>query len=290
MRIEDERESDNVEDVRGYSGGGGFPIGGRGLSVGGVILALVASYMFGIDPRYLLGMMDGAQQQAPVSSAPAPRPPHNDPKAVFVSRVLATTEDTWSRIFAEAGQRYQPPKLVLFTGSYPTACGLGQAATGPFYCPGDTKVYIDLRFYDLMRQRFHASGDFAEAYVIAHEVGHHVQNLLGVTSKVDRQRGRVSQSAYNALSVRLELQADCFAGIWANRMNRTKPFLESGDVEEAVTAATAIGDDTLQKQSTGHVVPDSFTHGTSAQRVRWLRQGLESGNVNACDTFSARQL
>jgi hypothetical protein len=152
------------------------------------------------------------------------------------------------------------------------------------------KVYIDLRFYDLMRQRFHASGDFAEAYVIAHEVGHHVQNLLGVTSKVDRQRGRVSQSAYNALSVRLELQADCFAGIWANRMNRTKPFLESGDVEEAVTAATAIGDDTLQKQSTGHVVPDSFTHGTSAQRVRWLRQGLESGNVNACDTFSARQL
>jgi predicted metalloprotease len=292
MRIEDERQSDNVEDMRGSSGGGGgFGIGGGSLSVGGVILALVASYIFGVDPRMLLGMMEGSsQQQAPVSSAPAPHPPQNDPKAVFVSRVLATTEDTWTQIFAEAGRRYQPPKLVLFTGSFPTACGLGQSAAGPFYCPGDTKVYIDLHFYDVMRQRFHAAGDFAEAYVIAHEVGHHVQNLLGIARKIDSQRGRVSQQQYNRLSVRLELQADCFAGVWANRTNRAKQFLEPGDVEEAIRAATAIGDDTLQKQAQGHVVPDSFTHGTSAQRVRWLRQGLESGDVKACDTFSTAQL
>jgi predicted metalloprotease len=239
----------------------------------------------------LIGMMQGSQQQAPVTShAPGPRPPESDAKAVFVSRVLATTEDTWAQIFSEAGRRYQAPKLVLFSGSFPTACGLGQSAAGPFYCPGDAKVYIDLRFYDVMRQRFHAAGDFAEAYVVAHEVGHHVQNLLGITRKIDAQRGRVSPQAYNRLSVRVELQADCFAGVWANRTDRSKHFLEPGDVEEALRAATAIGDDTLQEQATGHVVPDSFTHGTSAQRVRWLRMGLDSGDVNACDTFSAAQL
>jgi uncharacterized protein len=290
MRIGDERESDNVEDMRGASGGGGFGIGGGSLSIGGVVLALVASYIFGVDPRMLLGMMEGSQrQQAPVTQN-APRPPESDAKAVFVSRVLATTEDAWSQIFAEAGRRYQAPKLVLFHGSLPTACGMGQAAAGPFYCPGDAKVYIDLRFYDVMRQRFHAAGDFAEAYVIAHEVGHHVQNLLGIARKVDSQRGRISQAAFNRLSVRLELQADCFAGIWANRVERAKRILEPGDVDEAIRAATAIGDDTLQKQSSGHVVPDSFTHGTSAQRVRWLRKGLESGDPNACDTFSAAQI
>jgi predicted metalloprotease len=207
-----------------------------------------------------------------------------------VSRVLASTEDTWSGIFSEAGRRYVPPKLVLFTGSFPTACGLGRAAAGPFYCPADAKVYIDLRFYDLLRQRFHATGDFAEAYVIAHEVGHHVQNLLGVHQKMEAQRGRISEKAYNALSVRLELQADCYAGVWANRTDRTKHFLEPGDVEEAINAATVIGDDALQKQAQGYVVPDSFTHGTSAQRVRWLRQGLTSGDVSACDTFRAREL
>jgi predicted metalloprotease len=292
MRIEDERESDNVEDMRGVSSGGGFGIGGRGLSIGGVIVALVASYIFGVDPRYLLGMMEGQQttSQAPVTSAPGPRAPPTDEKAVFVSRVLASTEDTWTQIFSDAGRRYTPPKLVLFTGSFPTGCGMGQAAAGPFYCPRDRKVYIDLRFYELMRRRFHASGDFAQAYVIAHEVGHHVQNLLGIMAKLDERRGRVSEEAYNALSVRLELQADCFAGIWANRADRTKHFLEPGDVEEAVNAATAIGDDTLQKQSQGYAVPDSFTHGTSAQRVRWLRRGLETGDINACDTFKARQL
>jgi predicted metalloprotease len=290
MRIGDERESDNLEDMRGASGGGfgGFG-GGRSLSIGGVVLALVASYIFGVDPRMFLGMMEGSPQQAPVTSS-APHAPPTDEKAVFVSRVLATTEDAWTGIFAEGGRRYVPPKLVLFTGSFPTACGMGQSAAGPFYCPGDAKVYIDLRFYELMRRRFHAGGDFAQAYVVAHEVGHHVQNLLGLTAKMDQQRGRVSQQQYNALSVRLELQADCFAGVWANRINRTKRILEPGDVEEAINAATAIGDDALQKQAQGYVVPDSFTHGTSAQRVRWLRQGLDSGDVNACDTFRARQL
>jgi predicted metalloprotease len=291
MRIEDERQSDNVEDQRAYSGGGGgFGIGGGSLSIGGVVLALVASYIFGIDPRMLLGMMEGSQQQQAPVTTPAHAPPQSDKEAVFVSKVLATTEDSWSQIFSEAGRRYQPPKLVLFRKSFPTACGMGQSAAGPFYCPADAKVYIDLSFYDVMRQRFHAAGDFAEAYVIAHEVGHHVQNLLGIARKVDAQRGRVSQQAYNRLSVRMELQADCFAGVWANRTNRTKAFLEPGDVEEAIRAATAIGDDTLQLQATGHVVPDSFTHGTSAQRVRWLKQGLESGDVNSCDTFSAAQL
>ena len=289
MRIEDERLSDNVEDQRGHGSGGGGGFGVGGYSIGGVVLALVASYIFGVDPRMLLGMMDGAQQQAPVS-APAPRPQQTDQQAVFVSRVLATTEDAWNQIFSEAGRRYVAPKLVLFRGSFPTACGMGQSAAGPFYCPADAKVYIDLSFYDVMRKRFHAAGDFAEAYVIAHEVGHHVQNLLGIARKVDAQRGRVSQQAFNRLSVRMELQADCFAGVWANRTERSKRFLEAGDVEEAVRAATAIGDDALQKQAQGHVVPDSFTHGTSAQRVRWLRKGLESGDVNACDTFSAQQL
>ncbi len=293
MRIGDERESDNVEDMRGVSaGGGGFGIGGRGLSVGGVIIALVASYIFGVDPRYFLGMMDGppTASQAPVTAPAGPRAPPTDEKGIFVSRVLASTEDTWGAIFAESGRRYGPPKLVLFTGSFPTACGMGQAAAGPFYCPGDRKVYIDLRFYELMRKRFHASGDFAQAYVIAHEVGHHVQNLLGLTAQMDQRRGRVSEQAYNALSVRLELQADCFAGVWANRTDRSKHFLEPGDVEQAITAATAIGDDALQKQSQGYAVPDSFTHGTSAQRVRWLRRGLETGDVNSCDTFKAQQL
>jgi uncharacterized protein len=290
MRIEDERLSDNVEDQRGYSGGRGGGFGVGGLSIGGVVIALVASFIFGVDPRMLLGMMEGSQQQAPVST-PAPHaPPQTDQQAVFVSRVLATTEDAWGRIFSEAGRQYAAPKLVLFRGSFPTACGMGQSAAGPFYCPADSKVYIDLSFYDVMRKRFHAAGDFAEAYVIAHEVGHHVQNLLGIARKVDAQRSRISQQAYNRLSVRMELQADCFAGVWANRTERSKRFLEPGDVEEAVRAATAIGDDALQRQAQGHVVPDSFTHGTSAQRVRWLRIGLESGDVNACDTFSAAQL
>ena len=289
MRIEDERLSDNVEDRRGWSGGGGFPIGGGGLGIGGVVLVLIASYFFGFDPSFLLG--GGSQTaQAPQSVGPAQSPPTTDQGAAFVSRVLASTEDAWTAIFSAAGRQYPPPKLVLFTNSFPTACGMGQSAMGPFYCPGDQKVYIDLRFYEVMRQRFHAAGDFAQAYVIAHEVGHHVQNLLGIAKQVDAQRGRVSEKAYNALSVRLELQADCFAGVWANRTEQAKRFLEPGDVEEAVRAATAIGDDALQKQARGYAVPDSFTHGSSAQRVHWLRTGLETGDVRACDTFRARSL
>jgi predicted metalloprotease len=285
VRIGDERESSNVEDMRGA---GGFRIGG-GLGIGGVVVALVASYFFGVDPSFLMSMLQGQQTvQAPAQSQAGGQP--RDEKGVFVSKVLASTEDAWTGIFREAGKRYVPAKLVLFSGQFPTACGMGQSAAGPFYCPGDGKVYIDLRFYELMRTRFHASGDFAEAYVIAHEVGHHVQNLLGTSARMDARRGRVSEKAYNALSVRLELQADCFAGVWANRVERSKRLLEPGDVEEAVTAATAIGDDTLQKQAQGHVVPDSFTHGSSAQRVRWLRRGLDTGDVNACDTFNAAQL
>jgi Predicted metalloprotease len=289
MQLGDERESENVEDRRGSSSG---LIGGGGLGVGAVVIALAASYFFGIDPGVIFELLQGSPTvaQAPVTSGPAPRPPESDEKATFVSRVLASTEDTWGQIFSQAGKQYSPPKLVLFTGSFPTACGMGQAAAGPFYCFEDHKVYIDLRFYQLMRDRFHASGDFAQAYVIAHEVGHHVQNLLGLSRQMEAQRDRVSKAAFNALSVRLELQADCFAGVWANRTNRTKHFLDPGDAEQALSAATAIGDDTLQQQSTGHVVPDSFTHGTSAQRVRWLRQGLETGDLNSCDTFKAQQL
>ena len=289
MRLDDGRQSDNVEDMRGSSGGGGM---GRGLGVGAVLLALAGSYFFGIDPSVILGMLQGDTTvvQAPGSGQPAPHPPASDQQATLMAKVLASTEDTWGQVFTEAGNRYPPPKLVLFTGSFPTACGMGQAAAGPFYCPGDRKVYIDLRFFQLMRDRFHASGEFAQAYVIAHEVGHHVQNLLGITDQLDAKRGRVSKEDYNALSVRVELQADCFAGVWANRTDRTKHFLDPGDVEGALKAAAAIGDDTLQKQSQGHVVPDSFTHGTSAQRVRWLRQGLDTGDVKACDTFRASQL
>ena len=286
MRIDDQRQSSNVEDRRGS--GGGFAVGGGSLGIGGVVLALIAAYFFGIDPSALL--QGGGGTTSSEVAGPAPRPPETDQQAMFVSRVLGSTEDTWTEIFARSGKQYQPPKLVLFTGSFPTACGRGQAAAGPFYCPEDGKVYIDLGFYRLMRERFHASGDFAEAYVIAHEVGHHIQNLLGLTDQMAARRGRISQQDYNALSVRLELQADCFAGVWANHANRTKAILEPGDVEEAIKAASAIGDDTLQKQAQGHAVPDSFTHGTSAQRVRWLREGLQTGDVNACDTFKARQL
>ena len=230
MQLGDERESENVEDRRGSSSG---LIGGGGLGVGAVVIALAASYFFGIDPGVIFELLQGSPTvaQAPVTSGPAPRPPESDEKATFVSRVLASTEDTWGQIFSQANKQYSPPKLVLFTGSFPTACGMGQAAAGPFYCFEDHKVYIDLRFYQLMRDRFHASGDFAQAYVIAHEVGHHVQNLLGLSRQMEAQRDRVSKAAFNALSVRLELQADCFAGVWANRTNRTKHFLDPGDAE-----------------------------------------------------------
>jgi hypothetical protein len=210
--------------------------------------------------------------------------------ARFVSTVLGDTEDVWKDVFAKGGATYQEPKLVLFSGAIPTACGQGQAAMGPFYCPGDQKVYIDLDFYKTLKDRLGAPGDFAQAYVIAHEVGHHVQNLLGISAKMDQMRGRVSQTEFNGLSVRLELQADCFAGVWANHAQAARQLLEQGDVEEAMNAAAKIGDDALQRAGGGAVVPDSFTHGTSAQRQRWFDNGLKNGSVKRCDTFSARQL
>ena len=292
MRLDDERESDNIEDRRGEGGGGfGIPIGGGSFGIGTIVIALIGSYFLGINPLTLLGLVDQVQHQTPQhQSAPAHKPPADDEMARFVSKVLASTEDTWRDIFQASGKRYEDPKLVLFSGSTPTACGTGQTAMGPFYCPGDRKVYIDLSFYRDLKTRFHAPGEFAEAYVVAHEVGHHVQNLLGISGKVDAQRRRASEAESNALSVRLELQADCFAGVWGRRTDTMKHVLEPGELEQALTAAAAIGDDRLQKEARGRIVPESFTHGTSEQRVRWFRAGFESGDVNQCNTFAARQL
>ncbi len=285
MRLDDERESSNVEDRRG-GGFGGLPIGGRHVGIGTVVLALAAWY-FGIDPSVVLNMASGPVPSAQVQSAP---PPANDQMAQFVGKVLAETEDTWQAIFQSEGKQYIDPKLVLYTGSTPTACGTGETAMGPFYCPGDQKVYIDLAFYQELKDRFHAPGEFAEAYVIAHEVGHHVQNLLGITERVERQKQRVSEAEANKLSVKVELQADCLAGVWASNADRARHILEQGDVEQAIAAATAIGDDRLQKEARGYVVPDSFTHGTSEQRVRWFKQGMEAGKPGACNTFTAASL
>ena len=296
MKWEGNRESDNVEDRRGggFGGGRGLPIGGRGIGLGTVAIALVAGWIFGINPLTILGALDGSggppmvqQQQQQV---PAARPPPEDKLARFVSTVLADTEDVWREQFARAGGTYRDPKLVLFRGAVPTACGQGASAMGPFYCPGDQKVYIDLDFYETMRTRLGAPGDFAQAYVIAHEVGHHVQNLLGITDKVDTMRGRASEVQRNALSVRLELQADCFAGVWAHHAQAARQVLEAGDVEEALNAATQIGDDTLQRKAQGTIVPESFTHGSGAQRVAWFRRGLEGGSLQQCNTFEARKL
>jgi len=288
MKWEGNRESDNVEDRRG-SGGGGFGIGGKSIGIGGVIVALIISYVFGINPSTVLSLMSGGgvpvQQQA---DGPTSKP--EDQMGKFVSVVLADTEDTWGALFRQEGQAYQPPRLVLFENAVGTACGTGQSATGPFYCPGDQKVYLDLSFFQLMQERFRVSGEFAQAYVIAHEVGHHVQKLMGISDQVHNAQQRASQKAGNALSVKLELQADCFAGLWAHHANRSRQILEQGDVEAALKAATAIGDDALQRQSQGQVVPDSFTHGSSEQRVRWFRTGLEGGTIAQCDTFNARQL
>jgi len=288
MKWEGNRQSDNVEDRRSSGGSGGG--GGRKIGIGSVVIALVASYFFGVNPMTVLNILSGGEPATQVSSAPAQRPPADDRMASFVSTVLADTEDVWKEVFSQAGGTYQEPKLILFRGSTATACGQGQAAMGPFYCPADRKVYIDLGFYETLQNRLGAPGDFAQAYVIAHEVGHHVQNLLGITDKMDQMRGQVSEVAYNALSVRLELQADCFAGVWANHAQASRQLLEAGDVEEAMNAAAKIGDDALQRAGGGQVVPDSFTHGSSAQRQRWFDIGLQNGSVKRCDTFSARQL
>ena len=293
MRWEGNRESENVEDRRGQGGGGGgggFGIGGRSIGIGTVVLALIGWGVFGINPLTTIGVLSGSGSPAPVEQGPAKAPPSNDQGAKFVSTVLASTEDVWTDIFSKAGARYQAPRLVLFTGVTRTACGTGQSAMGPFYCPGDHKVYLDMDFFNTMSRQLGAPGEFAQAYVVAHEVGHHVQNLLGISDKVDRMRGRVSEREQNAMSVRLELQADCFAGIWANKSQQAKSWLEQGDIESAVNAAQQIGDDKLQRESTGVVRPDSFTHGSSAQRVRWFTQGYKTGSVQSCDTFNAGSL
>ena len=295
MKWEGNRESDNVEDRRddaggGFGGGGGL-LGGRSIGIGTIVVALLGGWIFGINPLTILGMFSGGQPaQVQQQQAPAHRPPADDRMAAFVSTVLADTEDVWKDVFAKSGGTYKDPHLVLFRGATQTACGQGQAAMGPFYCPADQKVYIDLGFYETLKKQLGAPGDFAQAYVIAHEVGHHVQNLLGISGKMDQMRGRVSKVEYNALSVRLELQADCLAGVWANHAQSARQILEQGDVEEAMNAAAKIGDDALQRSSGGAVVPESFTHGTSAQRQRWFNNGLQNGSLKACDTFSARNL
>ncbi|MGA0569735.1 neutral zinc metallopeptidase [Variovorax sp. VNK109] len=291
MKWEGNRQSDNVEDRRGSGGfgGGGFPIGGRSIGIGTIVVALLGGWIFGINPLTILSLLSGGGAPM-VQQAPAQRPPADDQMAKFVSTVLADTEDVWKAKFTTGGGSYREPTLVLFRGATSTACGQGQAAMGPFYCPADQKVYIDLGFYETLKNQLGAPGEFAQAYVIAHEVGHHVQNLLGISEQVSQMRGRVSQSQYNAMSVRLELQADCFAGVWAHDAQNARQILEQGDVEAAMNAAAKIGDDALQRSSGRAVVPESFTHGTSEQRQRWFNTGLKTGSVKACDTFSAKAL
>lgn len=293
MRMDDERESDNVEDRRGEGPiGGGFGLGPAHLGIGGVLVVLAVSYFSGISPDTLLSIISNTASSVPApQTAPANKPPANDEMARFVSKVLADTEDTWRNLFAEKQKSYRDPKLVLFSGTTRTACGVGKAAMGPFYCPLDERVYIDLSFYRELRQRFHAPGEFAEAYVIAHEVGHHVQHLLGISEKVHAAQQRANSSTEaNALSVRLELQADCFAGVWGKRADSMRHIIEPGEVEQALSAASAIGDDRLQQQARGVIHPESFTHGTSEQRVRWFKRGMESGQPGNCNTFKAAQL
>ncbi len=283
MKLEDQSESSNVEDRRGS----GMRLGG-GIGLGTIAIAVVA-YFLGIDPSIVLEgaqMLDRSQQQ---QSAPADPKAPPDAESIFVRKVLRSTEEAWGTIFKRSGSAYREPRLVLFTGAVQSACGTGQAAMGPFYCPGDEKIYIDLSFYRLMKERFRAPGDFAQAYVIAHEVGHHVQKMQGTSGKVDAMRQRMGEAQFNKVMVRVELQADCYAGVWGHYASEFKGLLEPGDLEEAMKAAAAIGDDALQRQSQGRVVPESFTHGSSAQRMRWFKRGMDSGDPGACDTFGARE-
>jgi predicted metalloprotease len=303
MRWQLGRRSQNVEDQRGMGapagmgGAGGIGIPGglgrsrggmaRGGGIGGIglLILLLLGWWLGIDPSYLLQDFSGdATYQAAPSGT---RPPADDQRAAFVSAVLGDTEDTWHALFKQMGGSYREPKLVLFSGAVRSACGFAQAAMGPFYCPGDEKVYLDLSFFDELHDKFGAPGDFAQAYVIAHEVGHHVQKLLGIADQVQAARQQVGERGSNALSVMMELQADCFAGVWGYHADKNRHLLEQGDIEEGLNAAAAIGDDRLQRQAQGYVVPDAFTHGSSAQRVRWFRQGLSSGDPKTCNTFAA---
>jgi predicted metalloprotease len=304
MRLDDEAGSDNIEDRRGTRGGFGFPGGGGvqipigrggGIGLGGIILLLILWLVFGINPLDILTNGGGGggftvpQEESPYQEIPGSQggTQQNDAQRTFVSKVLGTTERTWEKIFAAKGERYVPPKLVLFTDQVRSQCGDAIAAMGPFYCPLDQKVYIDLGFYRDLKNRLGAGGDFAQAYVIAHEVGHHVQNLLGIADQVTRARMRAPRTEANQLSVRTELQADCLAGVWAHDNEK---ILDQGDIEEGLNAASAIGDDRLQRQSQGYVVPDAFTHGSSAQRVRWFKRGIDTGDMNQCDTFKTDNL
>jgi predicted metalloprotease len=309
MRWRGRRQSGNIEDRRGAGGGfggglgrmgGRVPIGlpgggrsGGGLGIGSIIVIGLVLWFLGINPLTLLGGLGGGgsspfQIPGPSSETGQTGTPA-DEAGQFVAVVLADTEDTWNQIFSAAGESYAEPTLVLFTGSTDSRCGYASAATGPFYCPGDQKLYIDLSFYDELRSRFQAGGDFAEAYVIAHEVGHHIQNLQGILPKVNEQRQRVSEEDSNKLSIRVELQADCYAGIWANQSEKIG-VVEDGDLEEALNAAAAVGDDSIQKRTQGYVVPESFNHGTAEQRARWFKRGYDTGSVQSCDTFSASQV
>ena len=292
MKLDGQDQSDNVEDRRGSSAVRAGPrIGGRGIGLGTVAIALVAGWIFGINPLTVLGLLSGggpAELSSPQS--PAQRPSADDSAAVFVSKVLRDTEVVWTQKFQASGSQYLKPTLVLFRDATPSACGTGESAMGPFYCPGDKKVYLDLAFFDTLSRGMGAPGDFAQAYVVAHEVGHHVQNLLGITGKIDAMRGQVSQTQMNALSVRVELQADCFAGVWAHESQKGKIRYESGDIEEGLNAAAKIGDDVLQRKSRGTVMPETFTHGSSQQRLTWFKRGLDSGNMQLCNTFDAKQL
>lgn len=285
MRWENGRRSDNIEDRRGMR------VNGRGLAGGGigaVILVLVAMY-FGVDPSVVLNQT-GSLAPPQETHQPAPSSPEEDKVKDFVSVVLADTEDVWGALFKESGKPYPPPTLVLYSGAVQSACGFAEAAMGPFYCPGDHKLYLDMRFFNDLAKRHDAPGDFAQAYVVAHEVGHHVQTLLGISDKVNAARRRASEAAGNALQVRMELQADCFAGVWAYHANQARHVLEPGDIEEALAAAAGVGDDRLQQQARGYVVPESFTHGSSAQRMRWFSRGMQGGNPGQCDTFQATRL
>jgi predicted metalloprotease len=282
MKLDESPRSDNVEDDRGS----GFGRRGAGIGIGTIVIVVIG-YFMGINPATLLSLLNGDPQAVTVPAPANTAADANDPQVDFVRAILGETEAVWGAYFQGLGKVYTRPKLVLFSGQVGSACGLASAAAGPFYCPGDQKVYIDLSFYRQLATEFGAPGDFARAYVIAHEVGHHVQNLLGITDSAAQAERRAGRVGANQVSVHIELQADCFAGVWAEQANRARKILEPGDLEQGLKAASSVGDDTLQRRSQGTVVPDSFTHGTSAQRVRWFRRGFDSGKIDSCDTFSA---